>query len=238
MTQRRVVLVHGAWCGGWVWRDVVAELTALGHTVFAPTLTGLGEDDDQRTDDIGLSTHVDDIVAQIELEDLTDIDLVGWSYGGMVITGVIARVPHRLRSACYLDAFVPENGQSLVDMSLGATAAIARECEAARRPFPIRQPEFFGVKDERILAYCRPRLRPQPWKALVEPVVALPESPDHIALCFVLCTEPETASFRAIYERLKPDPRWVVGELATNHFAPLTDPVGVTRLILSSAERP
>lgn len=234
MTQQKFVLVHGAWCGGWVWRDVVAELARLGHVVVAPTLTGLAESAHLLNDDVGLSTHIDDIVGHIEFEDLTDVDLVGWSYGGMVITGVIARVPNRIRSACYLDAFVPDDGQCLADLSVGRTGEMARENEAARRPFPIRQPEYFGVRDEAILAYCRPRLRPQPWKAMVEPVAALPELPDHLALSYVLCTEFENAPFRAAYDRLKLDPRWTTYQLATNHFAPLTDPIGVTGLITRS----
>ena len=231
MTARRIVLVHGAWAGGWVWKDVVAELTQVGHVVTAPTLTGLGDRSHLMDDDVGLSTHIDDIVGHIEFDDLTDVDLVGWSYGGMVITGVIARVPHRIRSACYLDAFVPHNGQSLADMSTGKTGAVARQYAEARTPFPIREPEYFGVTDEAVLAYVRPRLRPQPWKAMVEPVVALDEMPEHVALSYVLCTEPENASFRAIYERLSVDARWRTHELATNHFAALCDPSGVTRLI-------
>ncbi len=231
MTARRIVLVHGAWAGGWVWKDVVAELTQLGHVVTAPTLTGLGDRSHLLDDDVGLSTHIDDIVGHIEFDDLTDVDLVGWSYGGMVITGVIARVPRRIRSACYLDAFFPRNGQSLADMSTGNTGTVARQYAEAHTPFPIRGPEYFGVTDEAVLSYARPRLRPQPWKAMVEPVVALDEPPEHVALSYVLCTDHENASFRAIYERLSIDPRWNTHELATNHFAPLTDPLGVTRLI-------
>ena len=226
------MLVHGAWAGGWVWNEVVAELTRLGHVVTAPTLTGLGDRSHLLADDVGLSTHIDDIVGHIEFDDLTDVDLVGWSYGGMVITGVIARVPNRIRSACYLDAFVPRNGQSLADMSLGMTGAVARQHADARTPFPSREPEYFGVTDEAVLAYARPRLRPQPWKAMVEPVVALDEMPTHIVTSYVLCTDHESAPFRATYERLSVDPRWNTHELATNHFAPLTDPLGVARVIV------
>jgi pimeloyl-ACP methyl ester carboxylesterase len=233
VTHPPIVLVHGAWCGGWVWRDVVIGLADMGRTATAPTLTGLGERAHLLNDDVGLGTHVDDIVGHIEFEDLTDVDLVGWSYGGMVITGVIARIPDRIRSLCYLDAFVPVNGQCVADLAAGPTGSMAREYEASRIPFPIRTAESFGVTDEAVLAYCAPRLRPQPWKAMVEPVVAT-DFPDHVALSFVFCTQPESGSFRAIRDRLSSDDRWRFHELATTHFAPLTDPVGVTRLIAES----
>jgi len=87
------------------------------------------------------------------------------------------------------------------------------------------------VTDEAVLAYCAPRLRPQPWKAMVEPVIALADFPEHVTLSYVICTEPENASFRAVYDRLRTDPRWETHELATTHFAPLTNPDGVSRLI-------
>ncbi|MEP7045725.1 MAG: alpha/beta hydrolase [Ilumatobacteraceae bacterium] len=235
---RQFVLVHGAWCGSWVWRDVVEQLAGLGHRAAAPTLTGLGERSHLLSDDVGLTTHVDDIVGHIEFEDLTDVDLVGWSYGGMVITGVLARIPQRIRSAFYLDAFVPTDGQSLADLSLGRSSAMAHEHEAARTPFPIREPQYFGVTDEAVLDYCRPRLRPQPWKTMVEPVAALAEAPAHVALSYVLCRGSENPSFRAIYDRLSGDPRWTMHTLTTNHFAPLTDPGGVTRLITAPGPTP
>jgi pimeloyl-ACP methyl ester carboxylesterase len=112
---RTYVLIHGGWYGGWVWRDVVPELRGLGHAVSAPTMTGVGERKHLISDSVGLTTNVDDIVHHIEMEGLRDIHLVGWSYGGMVATGVLARMPNRVRSVIYLDAFVPENGKALAD---------------------------------------------------------------------------------------------------------------------------
>src|SRR6185503_18313002 len=82
------VLVHGAWHGGWCWRKLTPLLRAAGHTVFTPTLTGLGERSHLLTRDVGLDTHITDIVQVLEFEDLTNVMLVGHSYAGMVITGV------------------------------------------------------------------------------------------------------------------------------------------------------
>src|SRR5437763_6310667 len=99
------VLVHGAWHGGWCWQRVTPLLRAAGHEVYTPTLTGLGERAHLGTPDVGLATHVEDIVTMLEYEDLTDVVLVGHSYAGMVITGVAHAVPSRLTHLVYLDAF-------------------------------------------------------------------------------------------------------------------------------------
>jgi pimeloyl-ACP methyl ester carboxylesterase len=110
------VLVHPAWLGGWCWRKTAPLLRARGHDVHAPTLTGLGERAHLVRRDIGLATHVEDVVNVLEFEDLRGVILVGNSSGGMVITGVAERAPERIAQLVYLDAFVPEHGQSLVDL--------------------------------------------------------------------------------------------------------------------------
>jgi pimeloyl-ACP methyl ester carboxylesterase len=110
------VIVHGAWGGGWAFREVDGRLTLDGHKVFRPTLTGQGERVHLASPDISLSTHITDIVNVIEYEDLHDIVLVGHSYGGMVITGVADRVPDRIKRIIYLDALLPEDGESLNDV--------------------------------------------------------------------------------------------------------------------------
>jgi pimeloyl-ACP methyl ester carboxylesterase len=110
------VLVHGASGGGWDWKTMADLLSADGHTVFRPTLTGLGEKSHLNNNRIGLSTHIDDIVNLILFENLHDVVLVGHSYGGMVITGVMNRVPERLKHVIFLDAAAPEDGMSAEDL--------------------------------------------------------------------------------------------------------------------------
>src|SRR4051794_40381551 len=90
------VIVHGAWGGGWGWREVATALRAAGHEVFTPTLTGLGERAHLARPETDLTTHVRDVVGVLECEDLRDVLLVGHSYGGMVITGAADRAPDRL----------------------------------------------------------------------------------------------------------------------------------------------
>ena len=111
------VLVHGAWHGGWCWIKVAEPLRTQGHRVFAPTLTGLGERAHLVSPDINLDTHIQDIVGVLESEELMDVILVGHSYAGMVITGVAERVTDRLSALVYVDAFVPENGQSMLSIN-------------------------------------------------------------------------------------------------------------------------
>jgi pimeloyl-ACP methyl ester carboxylesterase len=114
--QKTFVLVHGAWGGGWVWRRVVDLLERRGHKVFAPTLTGVGDRSHLLDPNVNLTTHVADVVNLIKWEQLSGIVLVGWSYGGMVITGVAEQIGPAIGSIVFLDAVVPENGQAMLDI--------------------------------------------------------------------------------------------------------------------------
>jgi pimeloyl-ACP methyl ester carboxylesterase len=109
------VLVHGAWYGGWCYKRVARLLRQAGHEVYTPTLTGLGERAHLMNRAIDLHTHVQDVAGVIRCEELSDVVLCGHSYGGMVITGVAQQIATKIRSLVYLDAFVPENGKSLMD---------------------------------------------------------------------------------------------------------------------------
>ena len=157
------LLVHGAWHGGWCWKRVTPLLRAAGHEVFTPTLTGLGERKHLMSPDIGLDTHVQDVVGVLEYEDLRDVILVGHSYAGMVITGVAGRTPERIAHLVYLDAFVPEDGKSLMDYQPPEMAELFHEGtrtegEGYKLPAVI-PPEVFGVTGEADLAWLRPPRR-------------------------------------------------------------------------------
>ena len=111
------VLCHGAWGGGWGWKRVVQILRDAGHSVFTPTYTGLGERAHLMSPDIDLETHISDVRGVIQYERLDEFVLVGHSYGGMVITGVADREWQKITRLVYLDAFLPENGQSVNDLT-------------------------------------------------------------------------------------------------------------------------
>ncbi len=228
------VLVAGAWHGAWVWRDVVPVLRGMGHAVSTPTLTGLGERRHLASAGVGLGTHIEDVVAHIEMEDLHAVTLVGWSYGGMVTTAVAARLPERIKSMIYLDAFVPEPGKALVDY-----------VPAERRPgleafknhdvaIPAFAPEVFGITDPALLAYITPRLAPQPWRTFFEPVDA-PPLPAHIPMSYVLCEGYVGSGFGQFYHRFKNHPDVRTAVLGTGHHCMLLDPLATVEMLVSLA---
>src|SRR5271167_4669587 len=116
MASANIVLAHGAWSAAWAWKKVRPVLAAAGHNFFAPTYTGLGERAHLASPSNDLETHIQDLLGVLKFEDLRDVQLIGHSYGGMVATGVADRARDRVARLIYLDAFVPTNGQALIDL--------------------------------------------------------------------------------------------------------------------------
>jgi pimeloyl-ACP methyl ester carboxylesterase len=141
------VLVHGAWSGGWCYAKVAALLRARGHTVFTPTLTGQGERAHLFSGTINLSLHIADVLGVVHYERLSEIVLAGHSYGGMVITGVADRVAGKIRALAYLDAFIPDDGQSLLDINIPANTQRFLEAAGAHGGLAVPAPSaaYFGV---------------------------------------------------------------------------------------------
>ncbi len=222
--KQTFVLVHGAWHGAWVWRDTIKGLREKGHVVTAPTLTGLGERFHIGNLTADLTTHIEDVVAHIEMEDLHDITLVGWSYGGMVVTGVLAHIPEKVKSLIYVDAFVPEDGKALIDY----TTPEAKEILAQNPEKGIAAPalEFFGVKDPAVLQFVTPRLTIQPRKTFYEPVKALTWGPKlPVPVGYIHCSGYERTFFILGHDRLTADPRVRMKVIDTSHLCMLTAPV-------------
>jgi pimeloyl-ACP methyl ester carboxylesterase len=119
------VLVHGGWSGAHGFRHVRPRLAAEGHEVFTPSLTGIGERAHLASPVINLSTHVRDVVNQVLYEDLTGIVLLGFSYGGFVITGSLEHIADRVWHLVFLDAFVPDDGETALGHTLGIEAGPA-----------------------------------------------------------------------------------------------------------------
>ena len=160
------VVAHGAWSAGWAWKKMRPLMRASGHELWTPTYTGLGERAHLGHADVSLDTHIQDIVAVLETEDLTDVILIGHSYGGMVATGVADRARARIRHLVYLDAFAPADGQAVFDLVPPDIAAKMRAgAEASASGFGIPSnpmPSDTPAEDQ---AWAMPRRLPQPVKA-------------------------------------------------------------------------
>jgi len=121
------VLVHGAWHGGWCWVRVADRLRAAGHSVFAPTLTGLADRSHLLAPTVSLQTHIKDVANLLTWEELKDVVLVGHSYGGMVITGAADRAADRVRTLVFVDAFTPVHGQAAFDLRSPEANTLVRD---------------------------------------------------------------------------------------------------------------
>lgn len=151
-----IVIVHGMWSGGWYFQPTARLLREAGHEVFTPTLTGVGERVHLGSPEVGLETHVRDVVNVLEFEDLREVVLVGYSFGGVVVTAVADRVPERVARIVYLDAWIPGDGQAVADL------------------IPEKMPEFEAAARERGEGWGIPRDPPAPRKT-VFPLRALRE---------------------------------------------------------------
>ena len=244
------VLVHGAWHGGWCWRDVASGLRAAGHTVFTPTLSGLGERSHQLSPEIDIDTHIADILNVLEWEELSDIVLVGHSYGGMVITGVADRARERIGHLVYLDAFVPEDGDSSATMTVRLTQPDAddraMEAEIARRraaanadggvpPDTARMFDLSREPADRFNWVAR-RVVPHPVNTQITPVRLINGSGNGLPRTYILCTEANGPTpFTTLAKSIRTDETWVFRELNTTHDAMVTEPEAVTELLLEAA---
>jgi len=154
-------LVHGGTSGGWAWKPISTKLREEGHEVYSPTLTGVGERVHLLTQEIGLDTQITDIVNVLVFEDLHDVVLVGHSLGGMIITGVADQVPERISNLIYLDSFLPENGESIMDLTLPEmrkTIDQMIQFQGDGWLFPVVAEPKNGTD----------RHRPHPWKVLTD----------------------------------------------------------------------
>ena len=232
------VLVHGAWHGGWCWKKVAPLLRAAGHDVVAPTLTGLADRSHLLNRETGLDTHIEDIVGLLSYEDLTGALLVGHSYGGLVITGVAGRAPERIAHLVYLDAAVPEPGQSLFDVvfpdrRVAFNEQAKRKGEGWKIP-PPAGPTLFGVSDELDLAWIRPKLTPQPLKSFQQPVPPAQQLDPRIARTYISCTVDQSQSLAAVAARIRAEWGWRYRELPTGHDAMVTMPEELAGLLLEA----
>lgn len=241
-----IVLVHGAWHGGWCWDLVRPHLEAAGHRVFTPTLTGLSDRAHLADPVPGLATHIEDIVRVIEAHELRHVTLVGHSYGGMVVTSVADRLKDRIARIVYIDAAVPEDGDDFASRIPGAAPeSIERMREAFRglAPdgvwIPAMPPEVVGVDpaNTELADWLRRRLTPHPVQSWLEPVRFVNGGTGGIAKTYIVCTEPPTAlmGYTLHADEARKGGDWTCREIACGHDTMVLKPEETARLILEAA---
>jgi pimeloyl-ACP methyl ester carboxylesterase len=225
------VLVHGAWQGGWTWDRVAPLLRAQDHAVQTPTLTGVGDRAHLISPQVGLDTHIQDVVATIQNERLSDVILVGHSYGGQVIAGVASALPGALARLVYLDAFVPNDGESATQQQPETIAQHYRE-SVQEHGFgwllPTRNLEVLGVTDPVDVEWLSSLMVPHPYKGFNDPVRVTPEALA-IPSSFI-----ESVDWMRVFQsgRERAQSRgWPVHELQTGHQSMTTAPHKLAELL-------
>lgn len=240
------LLVHGAWHSGRCWERVVPLLESAGHRVCAPSLTGYGDRAHLLGPEVGLDTHVADVVTLIREQDLTDVVLVGHSYAGLVISSVANQVPDRIAELVYLDAMVPRDGETAVDVQPVTQQLIdlaARSGSGWRIPPLPEQPAplgLFGVTDPADVAWLRSMLSDQPVRCLQQPVRLDNPAADTIPRTHIHCVggQPEGITRRPVPPIQPNGTPAQVWELPTGHDCMITMPVELTDLLLKLAPEP
>jgi len=225
------VLAHGAWSGGWSWKKIRLRLRARGHEVFTPTYTGLGERAHLAGPEVGLETHIQDLLGVLEYEDLSDVILLGHSYGGMVVSGAADRAPERIRRVVYLDAFAPREGQSVFDLvgleERARRLEIAKTLGGGWKLPPNPPPDDTSAED---LAWVTPRRVPLSLKAFEQPL-KLTGALDKLPKSYIYCTRARPGDvFRQFRERAQQE-GWQCFDLDASHSPNITAPDALAEML-------
>jgi pimeloyl-ACP methyl ester carboxylesterase len=237
------LLVHGAWHGGWCWDRVVPLLESAGHQVLAPSLTGHGDKIHLFGPEVGLDTHTDDIVTLLTERDLRDVVLVGHSYGGMVISAAANQAPDRVAHLVYLDAMVPEDGETVIDVQPMAAQLAELAADGWRvPPIPERPAPYglFGVTDPADLAWLRGMLSDQSVLCMRQPVRLDNPALAAIPRTHIHCVGAKPANvIRRPVPAVQPNgsPSQVF-ELPTGHDCMITMPAELSELLLKIGDTP
>jgi pimeloyl-ACP methyl ester carboxylesterase len=231
------VLVHGSSHGGWCWKKVTPLLSKDGHEVYTPTLTGLGERSHLVSKDIGLDTHILDIIQVLEYEGLNKVILVGHSYGGLVIGGVAEKVPERIRRLVYLDAYIPQDNKSAFDIeSYLETISRFQFQDFKKRTLKEQgrewlitsyNPEEFGVTNPDDISWMNSRLSPTPWHTHDQPLRITNPKSKILPKSYICCSEFGNAHFKAQESPVD----WDYHELMKGHDVMITAPKELVQLL-------
>ncbi len=231
------VLVHGAWRGGWCWGRVAPLLRAAGHEVFTPTLTGLGERAHLASADINLDSHVADVLGVLEAEELDAVVLCGHSYGGMVITGVAERAAKRIEALVYLDAFVPEDGQSVLQL-MGPERSAALRDQASRTgdgwrvdPPPA---SFFEAMDPEDSAWIDRRCVAQPIATLGQPIASAGAIGQVRRRIYIWADNDRVTAYAHCADHARNAPDWDYHDVPAGHDVMIDAPEALAEILLAA----
>jgi pimeloyl-ACP methyl ester carboxylesterase len=236
------VLVHGAWHGAWCWQRVLPLLRAAGHTAHAVTLTGVGERAHLLSREITLETHIADVAGLIETEELQDVILAVHSYAGMIGTALADRMPERLKHLVYVDAVVPQPGESWSSTHASNTrdARIAAAQASPFNAFPPPDPSVFGLQAEDY-EWVKRRQTPHPGEPYTHALQFDPQRVAQVPRTFIDCNTPPLATIDVIRQRVRRADYWSgvwqpdasIVELATGHDPMISAPQALSDILLN-----
>lgn len=232
------VLVPGGWSGGWTWRYVAPRIRAAGHEVFTPTLTGMGERAHLLRPEIDLDTHIADIVNTLAWYELERVVLVGHSYGGMVVTGAADRAAGRIASLVYLDAFMPENGQSLLDIMAPERRAQVETAVRERGEgwkLPRLDAPAFNLPDPAEQARLERLCTPHPFGTFRQKIAVTGAWRAIPKLTYILAKRYDPSPMQEFAARCRRDARWTVRELDCHHMVQYLKPRETAEMLLAAA---
>ncbi|MBC3194732.1 alpha/beta hydrolase [Pseudonocardia sp. C8] len=232
------VLVHGAWGGAHGFHLLRPRLRAAGHEVVTPALTGIGERSHLAGPWIGLSVHVRDVVNAVLYEDLRDVVLLGFSYGGMVVTGALDAIGDRVAELVYLDAFVPSDGDTVVALAPGMGRAVPPPgVDGLGASWLLAGPERH-YDDPAEAAWSAPRRSPQPVRTFTEPVaLSRPLEEWPFGRTYVRATREDVTggAFTAAARRAEESAAWRYAEIDSTHLVPQNRPDELAEILLDLA---
>ena len=234
------VLVHGSGHGGWCWRFIVSLLRAAGHEVYTPTLTGLGASSHllHELNRISLDTHVKDVTNLLFYEDLSEVVLVGHSYGGMVITGVAPREPQRLAQLVYLDAYLPLEGENEIALwPPDQKEKYRTDLTSGIRFRPPLASSMLGITDPQMSEWVQDRLTPHPYSTYEDAPASGTSESASIPRTYIHCTLGALTSWMEPFAARARKLEWNVHTIAAGHDVMITHPNGLAEILLRIANK-
>lgn len=213
-----------------MWQRLAPLLRRAGHEVFAPSLTGIGERAHLASPALDLDVHIADVLGTLRYERLQGVVLVGHSYGGMVVTGVADRAPECIGALVYLDAFVPQGGQALLDL---LPARVREHLPKDGWQVPPLPPAAQGMTSPAEIAWLDGRRDAQPIRTFTQPVKL--EGRYRGQRVYVWCTGYSPSSFAAFAERARNDKAWRYHELPAHHYPHVSMPAETAGVLLNYA---